>query len=122
MKDKETSWIYPCGSGWSYCKDGFCQRYNAIKEEGGHPAAVMSQEWEEATGQEWKSDAIRKQFQTLTVRKSHGKPTDTEKLFKQLANAQRTAHKAVEAIDYHERRKELISMANLVLLTLMERK
>jgi len=65
-------WIYKCGSDWKYCKDGFCGRYNQLKEDHEHPAVGISKEWFEVTGREWKPDTIREQFRKLTVTKSDG--------------------------------------------------
>jgi len=64
-------WIYKCGTDWKYCKDGFCGRYNQLKEDHEHPAVEISKEWFEVTGREWKTDAIRKRFEKLIVTKSH---------------------------------------------------
>jgi hypothetical protein len=27
MPESKIEWIYKCGTGWEYCKDGFCERY-----------------------------------------------------------------------------------------------
>jgi len=63
-------WIYKCGRKWKYCKDGFCGRYNQLKENHERPAAKMSEEWLEKTGKEWKPGAIQVQFHKLTHTKS----------------------------------------------------
>jgi N6-adenosine-specific RNA methylase IME4 len=72
----EIKWIYPCGSGWEYCDDGFCGRYNQLKEDHRRPAVEMSDEWLETTGKKWKPKSITKQFERLTTtkRRSCGTP------------------------------------------------
>lgn len=63
-KDK-IEWIYKCGRKYKYCRDGFTGRYNQLKEDHKRPAVEMAREWLDATGKEWKSEAIRRRFHKL---------------------------------------------------------
>ena len=60
-------WIYKCGNDWHYCKDGFCQKYNQLKEKHKRPAVEMAAEWKEITGKDWKPNAITQRFNKLTL-------------------------------------------------------
>ena len=71
MPEEKITWIYQCGNDWNYCRDGFCDRYNQLKEDRKRPAVEMSKEWKTTTGIDWKPNAIRKQFYALTVTKGN---------------------------------------------------
>jgi hypothetical protein len=66
---KSIKWIYKCGNDWNYCKDGFCNRYNQLKEEHERPAVEMSKEWLKTTGEKWSPSAISTKFGDLTSSK-----------------------------------------------------
>ncbi len=70
LKLEKIIWIYPCGSEYKYCPDGFCGRYNQLKEEHKRPAVEMSKEWKEVTSEDWKPNAISTVFDRLTRTKN----------------------------------------------------
>jgi len=82
-------WIYKCGNDWKYCKDGFCDRYNQLKEDHKRPAVEMSKEWFEVTGKEWSASAIATMFGDLTSSKpascENPKPISQERFWGAVA-------------------------------------
>lgn len=111
MPENKIEWIYKCGTGWEYCKDGFCGRYNQLKEDGKHPAVEIAREWRETTGKEWKPEAIRTQFKKLTVTKSHdNEPCEADVKRKRRIDQEKmwlaVEKRLVETIKYIERNFE----------------